>query len=110
MSERCEKCGQVTEYNGWPNYETWVVNLWLENDQGTYNMVRDQARIILRSDSDLSPEFRLAEWLKDLIEQNAPWPEPAGMYSDLLSAALSSVDWRVIAESWLETEREEATP
>jgi hypothetical protein len=23
-------------YNGWKNYPTWCVNLWLENDQGLY--------------------------------------------------------------------------
>ena len=23
-------------YNGWKNYETWNVKLWLDNEQGTY--------------------------------------------------------------------------
>ena len=31
-------------YNGWTNYETWCVNLWLDNDEGTQNMVREWAR------------------------------------------------------------------
>lgn len=28
---------EVTGYNGWSNYETWLVALWLNNDRLTYN-------------------------------------------------------------------------
>ena len=24
-------------YNGWKNYETWCVALWIGNDEGSYN-------------------------------------------------------------------------
>ena len=30
---------QKLEYNGWYNYETWNLKLWLDNDQGTYFIV-----------------------------------------------------------------------
>ena len=23
-------------YNGWTNYETWAVGLWIDNEQGSY--------------------------------------------------------------------------
>ncbi len=28
-------------YNGWCNYETWNVALWLQNDEGLYNLARE---------------------------------------------------------------------
>ena len=28
-------------YNGWKNYETWNVVLWLGNDEGLYNLARE---------------------------------------------------------------------
>ncbi len=31
-------------YNGWTNYETWNVALWLGNDEGLYNLARGWAR------------------------------------------------------------------
>jgi hypothetical protein len=27
-----------TEYNGWTNYETWNVALWIQNDYGFYSI------------------------------------------------------------------------
>lgn len=27
-------------YNGWTNYETWNVALWIQNDEGIYNLIQ----------------------------------------------------------------------
>ena len=99
-------------YNGWKNYETWAVALWIDNDQGTYNWsrylaeeVRDhrpQARARVGEDQERERDAtgQLAENLKDWMEESMPDLE-ASLWSDLLSAAFSEVDWYEIAENYL---------
>jgi hypothetical protein len=36
-----DKEENMDKYNGWKNYQTWNVNLWLMNDEELYNTARD---------------------------------------------------------------------
>jgi hypothetical protein len=91
-------------YNGWTNYETWCVKLWLDNDQETYNYWYDMAMEAWHdNDKELEPAAHvLRKQLKDEINEANPLAEDASMFSDLLSAALSEVNWYEIAETYLE--------
>ena len=80
----------TTEYNGWTNRETWVVNLWLTNDECYYEELRS---IIKNFDSDEQAEEleQYVHWIIDVDE--------ASMTSDLLSTSLGRVNWHEIARA-----------
>ena len=89
-------------YNGYKNYCTWAVALWLDNEQGTYNYMRELAQEV-REESDDTDEQRysLQQLVKDFVEENAP-ELPASMYNDLFTFAMEQVDYNEIAEHILE--------
>ena len=91
-------------YNGWKNYETWAMALWIDNDEGLYN----ESRELVRRNGGLRERYEVADALKDMMEELRPELE-ASVWSDLLSAAFSEVDWFEIAENYIEEVQAEAT-
>lgn len=88
---------EPTTYEGWHNRETWAVNLWLNNDEPTYNEARYIARnraTVYESEQDLA-EYTENQVLDRLVGGECP---PASLALDLLQGALGSVDWREIVE------------
>lgn len=107
-----EKLHEERGYNGWSNYETWAVSLWLDNEQSSYLYWREQAARH-RQEAPTASDFRrgilteeqearynLAKQLKEEVTDASPLCD-ASMYADLLGAALSEVDWMEIADHWL---------
>jgi hypothetical protein len=86
-------------YNGWSNYPTWCVNLWLSNDEGLYNETLDKARFASRqADPTNGLAYSLKFWITDELLPDLG----ASFAADLLGYAVGSVDWREIADAWLE--------
>jgi hypothetical protein len=91
-------------YNGWTNYETWAVKLWLDNEPGTYHDATRRADLAISAGEE---RYELADWLKEYV--GAMMPDlPASLASDLLNGALSDVDWFEVADSYLDDAREAA--
>ena len=82
---------EATGHGGWTNYETWVVNHWLINDECYYE---ELCRIMENFDERDQP---------DEIKQYIHWiinvDEPSSLTSDLLSASFDQVNWQEIAET-----------
>ena len=101
-------------YNGWKNYPTWAVNLWLSNDEGLYDEAirRAQQPMIAPGDrSALAEEFK--EWITSLgvsvvnrYAGDAATGDPTGFGADLYGWALAQVDWHEIADAWIESASE----
>lgn len=83
-------------YDGWKNYETWLVALWIGNNESVYRNVQD----LLNRDYAFKHNCEKADALKEMIEEFLDFQEEASLRSDLLNAALSEVDWMEIVESY----------
>ncbi len=84
----------ATEYNGWSNRETWLANLWLNNDMSSYMLLRQAVSL---EDSSL---YERSQWLKDMLEEQLDDEiESPCLWRDLLQHAFRQVDWREIVEN-----------
>jgi len=96
-------------YNGWSNYETWNVALWLDSEYGSQSYWSERARETYEGAEPDPPFTRaeratldLAEELEQEHEDNNPLLGQPSTYSDMLNMALKEVNWYEVAESILE--------
>lgn len=90
-------------YNGWKNYPTWAVNLWLSNVEGLYNETFAMAERAIEAGAEGTtdtPRADLADALRDWVAEMLP-DLGASFAADLLGYAVDRVDWHEIAEAWL---------
>ena len=73
----------MTEYNGWTNWQTWQVPLWIDNDEYMYKV---RAR-----ETDWTAG-RVEEFTRDMLPEGTPDMESDTDYN--------GVNWQEIADAW----------
>lgn len=98
-----------TDYNGWTNKPTWLVKLWIDNDQGSQEHWLFLAReAVLKTrgygkNAAQQAQYGLARVLREAFEDEAAdLNGVAGFFSDLMSWALAMVNWDEVANSLIE--------
>ena len=89
-------------YNGWSNYQTWCVHLWMTNVEAVFNFHTHRAQELLKdNDGDQSAAIAaFADELKAGIEKYSPTADEANVYSDLMQYAMDTADYDEIAETF----------
>jgi hypothetical protein len=84
------------DYNGFTNYETWAVMLWIGNDESLHRITNEIGSA--HDEEDLG-NGTLAEALKSYIGERYGQQEnqEPNLGTELLEAALSEVNWQEVA-------------
>ena len=99
-----------TRYNGWTNYETWLVNLWYDdffNDDA--QRIYDEAEADKYSTRKEVATQSLADYIEETVKEFSNIPD-TGLVADLLGAAFSDVNWYEIAEHYIDEADKEEEP
>ena len=96
-------------YNGWKNKETWLVNVWLNNDYDLYKHYISTLTEIVEKQSNVLYTNRLViDELKEIVwEIYREEHREFGLINDLIETSLNNVDWSRLAEHYIEEIQEE---
>jgi hypothetical protein len=120
-----------SEYNGWPNYETWSMNLWLTNDSSFYEVAEDAIEIIVNDDYSDGAEgptkvdkddlvYKTQIWLQEYADamwldqfESCHFNHSYGPIGDMVTSSWKMINWTVIAEhivtDWINEHKGEIT-
>ena len=95
----------MSEYNGWKNYETWLVNVWFSDSYNEYYLEQFRDGELVETVTADDVRAYVEDWVDS--EVNAE----NGFVADLVNGAMREVDWRELAshvEEMLKYEMENA--
>lgn len=104
------------KYNGWTNYETWCVNLWLTNSPGVHAWINEEierAKKEIEADNIFTKKENITQYVADTLKEDIEITmddkglNNLDLFTDLITASLSSVAWYEIAQGFMEDYKDE---
>ena len=81
----------MTKYNGWTNYETWLVGLWYSDSYNEFFLeLFREGELLQRVNAD-----QLRDYVEGFLDEEKP---ENGLVTDLVNNAMSQVNWRELAD------------
>lgn len=99
---------QADRYNGWVNYETWCIDLWLDNSDWTERANATlEAADIGKADS-IEPHIigDFAREIESWLEEFNPLAGQSSLFSDMLTHAIGRADFYELADEFLKNAQE----
>jgi len=91
----------MSEYNGWTNYETWLINMYFDND--FIDFVTEQ----FGTDPSLySQMYEIGQSLENVVDEMASevlQGDDTYWIGDLVDKTLADVNWRELADHTLDS-------
>ncbi len=91
----------ANDYNGWTNWETWQINLWLDNEEPLYRekqrFLRKVATWIDSGKSDDFIENEICCYVNETFPKGTPDMDPGDM---------GKVNWEEIVRSFRDESKE----
>lgn len=92
----------MADYNGWKNWETWNVNLWIDNEEPTY---REKVRFLRRAHraNDIDADT-VREFCEDMFPNGTP--DMQNDEKETVAEQWAKVDWSELADHFAIEARE----
>lgn len=90
-----------TKYNGWTNYETWLCNMWFDNFEFSemldmFDGCEDKGDILN------TIEDYIKNYVEEFVEYSLAPGDAHGFIHDMLNSAIQEIDFRDIAEHYVD--------
>ena len=89
----------MSNYNGWTNYPTWNLALWINNEEILWRYWNAKAHTILAETgfNNMESKYELASAIRNWTESNQPEQiGDIGAYSDIMTWALQEINYEEI--------------
>ena len=86
----------TSDYNGWTNWATWQINLWIDNEEPFYRAKQSILRCIAGDTSDECCGTVIG-FLKSVFPEGTPDMDPSDM---------KDVNWDELVESFVNESKE----